>query len=303
MAKKTGGIFGTEFEMGPSYSHGANILKKAADQLSKGGGKHEALIRTVAQRYVDWRRAATVPPSKDELANDWRGFVKRQTQIFEPYRASLDTKEVDQAFDSRGALQPSALEEFCTYLFQPLVQSLGGDVELGKREVFHGLYFSSPDFASFSVLPEPRYQGASVDFVICKRLGSMFSSRKHKHEYEIFVPVVAVECKTYLDRPRWFASEILADNLKRGFPYVRQYVIAETLKLDTTKVNIAGSRVDHVYVLRRTENVDRKKRRADETDLPPIHGEAVFGFFDSVRRHLTTPWEPLQGWKETGILK
>lgn len=289
--------------MGPSYSHGANILKKVSDQIGKPGAKHEALIRAVAQRYAEWRGAASLPPSEKELANDWRGFVARQTKLFEAYHASLDNTEIDQAFDSRGALQPSVLEEFCTYLFQPLVHALGGDVELGKREVFHGLYFSSADFASFSKLPEPRYQGASVDFVICKRLSSTFSAQKCKHEAEIFVPVVAVECKTYLDRPRWFASEILADNLKRGFPYCRQYLIAEHLKLDTTKVNIAGSRVDHVYVLRRAANVDRKKRRADEQGLQPLHGEAVFGFFDSVRRHLTAPWEPLQGWKETGILK
>ena len=289
--------------MGPSYSHGANILKKASDHISRPDPKHDATIRAVVQRYAAWRTAASVPPSENECADEWRTFIARQTRLFERYRASLDTAEHDQAFDSRGALQSSALEEFCTYLFQPLIHALGGDVELGKREVFHGLYFSSADFASFSKLPEPRYQGASVDFVICKRLASTFSAQKRKHVAEVFVPVVAVECKTYLDRPRWFASEILADNLKRGFPYCRQYLIAEHLKLDTTKVNIAGSRVDHVYVLRRAANVDRKKRRAGEQGMQPIHGEAVFGFFDSVRRHLTAPWEPLQGWKETGVLK
>lgn len=291
---------GLDFVFTTAHPHGTNILKKAADG---GSGKRTKLLKEVAARYSSWRTAASIAPTEAEKAHDWRGFVERQVRLFGPYRDSLDTKEVDDAFDSRGALQPSALEELCTYLFQPLLESLGGGAELGKHEVFHGLYFSSADYKSFAKLPEPRYQAASVDFVICKKLNSLFSAGDQQHKADVFVPIVAVECKTYLDRPRWFASEILADNLKRGFPYCRQFLLAEFLKLETSKVNIVGSRVDHIYVLRRTENIDRKVRRAKDTKLPPIHVDAVFHFFDDVRRHLTARWEPLQSWKETGVLK
>lgn len=299
MDKKLQRYFGQNFEFS-SHPHGANLHKKIADGPT---GARLKLLKSAAARYGAWRIAASAVPTHAEKANNWRGFVQRQTELFGPYRDSLDTKEYDQAFDSRGALQASALEEFCTYLFQPLLAELGGDAELGKREVFHGLYFSSADYTSFVTLPEPRYQAASVDFVICKKLNSVFAAGEKRHAANVFVPVVAVECKTYLDRPRWFASEILADNLKRGFPYCRQFLLAEFLKLETSKVNIVGSRVDRVFVLRRTENIDRKRRRENDARLPPIHVDAVFDFFDDVRVHLTKRWEPLQSWKQTGILK
>ena len=300
MRKSNAQIFGTNFEFPPAYPHGANILRKAVDG---GSGKGSRLLRVIARRYAAWRLAASAVPNSAEKSNGWRGFVDRQTHLFGEYRNTLDTPEIDQAFDSRGALQPSALEEFCTYLFLPLVTSLGGSAELGKREVFHGLYFSAPDFRQFIDLPRPHYQAASVDFVISRKITSRFTAGARHQDDEIFVPAVAVECKTYLDRPRWFASEILAENLKRGFPFCRQFLLAEFLKLETGKVNIVGSRVGHVYVLRRSENIDRKARRAKSRPLPPIHPDAVFSFFTDVMTHLTIPWEPLKSWRETGVLK
>jgi hypothetical protein len=300
MKKSSSRIFGTDFEFTSAYPHGANILKKVIDG---NRATNTRLLGQVARRYAAWRLAASVAPSSVEKSEGWRSFTDRQARLFGEYRNTLDTPEIDRAFDSRGALQPSALEEFCTYLFLPLVSSLGGAAELGKREVFHGLYFSAPDFRQFIDLPRPHYQAASVDFIISRKITSRFAAGARHQDDEIFVPAVAVECKTYLDRPRWFASEILAENLKRGFPYCRQFLLAEFLKLETGKVNIVGSRVDHVYVLRRSENIDRKARRAKNTSLPPIHSDTVFSFFTDVMAHLTTPWEPVKSWRETGVLK
>lgn len=49
-----------------------------------------------------------------------RGFVEEQTRLYQEYRELLDDARVD-VFDARGALQPSALEEFCAFLFAPLM--------------------------------------------------------------------------------------------------------------------------------------------------------------------------------------
>ena len=44
-------------------------------------------------------------------------------------------------------------------------------------------------------------------------------------------------------------------------------MISEFLKLKTSKVNVIGSAMDHVYVFRRKMNVDRKIRRDGGTVL------------------------------------
>ncbi len=295
-------IFGRDLPFGARYPHGSNICKKIKDLDTASSKRADKLIHAVAMRYREWRETSESEVGDDEKNDDWRGFVERVAEAYESYRAFLDEERID-AFDSRSALQSSALEEFCTYLLSPLVAELGGDVDLGHRDVFHGLYFSAANFEQFSKLPDAFYQRANVDFVISKRLVSSFSDGGTAKEEVIYIPVVAIECKTYLDKPRWFESEMLADNLKRGFPYCRHYLLAEFLKLDTRKVNIVGSRLDHVYVLRRSPNVDRRKRRADGAKLPPIHVPAVHHLFLSVKTHLTTPWEPELGWQDSGVLK
>ena len=119
----------------------------------------------------------------------------------------------------------------------------------------------------------------------------------------IVVPAVAIECKTYLDRPRWIESDVLASRIKAGFPRCLYIVISEFLKLDLSKVDVLGSRVDRVYVFRRAQNVDRRIRRAGGTGLAALHVPAVLDFYRVVKEHLSDPWSAAEDWTESGIIK
>jgi Bpu10I restriction endonuclease len=293
-------VFGRELDLDSRYCHGSNILKKATDPDILRDSSKVDLIREIAGRYVSWRERASSIPFDPNASPD--SFVEAQTQLYQEYRDLLDEPRVD-VFDSRGALQPSALEEFCVFLFAPLVALHEGDISLGHREVFQGLFFTSPRFSEFAKLPDPTYPVGNIDFVISKRLSSRISSEVSEKSAEIFVPAVAVECKTYLDRPRWIECDILGSSVKRGFPQCLFIVISEFLKLKTSKVNIIGSSMDHVYVFRRKMNVDRKIRRAGGTVLVPLYPPAVLDFYARVARHLTQDWKTVGDWQNTGILK
>ena len=119
----------------------------------------------------------------------------------------------------------------------------------------------------------------------------------------IYVPAVAVECKTYLDRPRYIESEILATNIKRGFPRCLYVVVSEYLKLNLDQVDVFGSPIDRIYVWRRSQNVDRKIRRRDGIGLKPLHPPAILDFFETVRAHLEEDWAAPEDWDSSGILK
>ncbi|HEX7168474.1 MAG TPA: Bpu10I family restriction endonuclease, partial [Acidimicrobiales bacterium] len=283
-----------------AHPHGSNILKKARDATKEKDKGKQDLIREISARYVEWRREAesTECPSAEEPDE----FVSTQTALYSDYRDLLDDDRVD-VFDSRGALQPSALEEFCYFLLRPLVRDIEHKLALGHREIFQGLYFTAPNFARFADLPLPNYPVGNLDFVIGKQVTSTLSTEDGKVETSIFVPAVAIECKTYLDRPRWIESDILAANIKRGFPGCLYILLSEFLKLDLAKVNVLGSQIDRVYVLRRAKNVDRKIRREGGEGLKPIHVPAAVDLFARVRDHLNNDWVSPESWEDSGILK
>ncbi len=276
------------------HPHGSNVYKKLTD-----GGSHLAIIEEVAQSYLEWRDAAE--HLEYDAANPG-DYVSQQTELYSEHRDLLDAERVD-VFDSRGALQPSALEEFCGFLFRPVLDRYEGDIAVGHHRVYQRLYFTAPNFASFSKMPTPQYPTGNLDFVIGKEITSQLSTELAATTKTIFVPAVAVECKTYLDRPRFIESEILAANIKRGFPRCLYIVASEYLKLNLNEVDVLGSSIDRIYVWRRSQNVDRKIRRRDKIRLKPLHAPAVLDFFETVRAHLEDDWVAPEDWDSSGILK
>ena len=298
-------IAGREYELGPHHPHGSNILRKSTDREVSGHPERRALIQEIAHRYAEWREAAEMGPPpglETDAAEHERVYVERQTKLYQDYRDVLDDERVD-AFDSRGALQSSALEEFCFYLFRPLLEQYGDQIAIGHHEVFHGLYFTARNFAQFSEMPTPMYPVGNLDFVIGKKLTSRFIAGPNETAQDIYVPAVAVECKTYVDRPRYIESDILARNVKHGFPRCLYAVVSEFLKLDLNKVNLHGSPIDRIYVFRRSQNIDRKVRRKGRVPLPPIYTPAVADFYAHVKKHLGEDWSSPEDWTTTGILK
>lgn len=279
--------------------HGSNIAKKLDDAEVLACKTRSPLINEIESRYKRWSADALKADSKDI-----EQFIKRQTELFEAYRDFLDDPRVD-AFDSRGALQPSALEEFCFYLLRPLLEQYAAEIVVGHYEVFQGLYFTASSFREFAKMPRPQYPVGNLDFVIAKKLTSELRSNgtEAASTKTIYVPAVAVECKTYLDRPRYIESDILATSIKRGFPSCFYVVLSEFLKLDLEKVNLFGSQIDKIYVLRRAQNVDRRIRRSDGKGLTPLHVPAVRDLFFAVKTHLERDWAAPEAWTKSGVLK
>lgn len=293
-------LFGRGLGISHRNPHGSNVLKKARDAYRSADEPRKELIREVAAAYSSWRRAAEQTPCRDTGAPG--RFVSRQVSLYEGYRNLLDDARMD-AFDSRGALQPSALEEFCYFLLKPLLDPYGDSIAVGHRDAFQGLYFTAKNFDDFNQLPTPNYPVGNIDFVIAKPVEAKMTTAAGSSGTTIYVAAVALECKTYLDRPRWIESDILAATIKRGFPGCLYIVVSEFLKLDLTNVNVLGSQIDKVYVLRRAKNVDRSIRRADRTGLKPLYAPAVEDLFCHVRDHLRSGWASPEAWESSGVLK
>lgn len=294
-------ILGREVSLGPAHPHGRNIRKKLLD-ASGGPRARQRVIETVAAAYLKWRKKAeAVPYGAHEP--DEQAFVFKQAALYDDYRRRiLDDPSVD-VFDSRGALQSSALEELCFFLFGPLLTEVAHELAIGHYSVYQGLSFAAASFREFSAMPVPSYPVGNLDFVIGKKIESTLATDAESRTSSLYVPAVAIECKTYLDRPRFIESDNLAQSIKAGFSGCLYVVLSEFLKLNPQKVNIFGSQVDRIYVLRREKNVDRMIRRAQRKGLAPIHKPAVLDLFRAVRDHLGQESDPSETWRSTGILK
>lgn len=293
LAERYKKVTGEELPRGSQYPHAGNIAKKLRDHQGAGTGLSET-IDEILGRYTEWRAATFAAVGDDE-----EGIIARKVAAFESYHSFLDTDAVD-GFDSRGALVSSALEEFCYYLLQPILAGFSGAL-VGKQDTYQGMYFTASNFQELLQLPTVNTPVNTLDFIIGADLTGTVTADAGAREFPIRLPAVAVECKGYLDRPRFIESQNMARAIKSAFPQCRYILVAQCLKLNLKKIGVMPD-IDNIYVWRRMQNIDRKVRRKDGTPLDPIHVPAVKHFYDTIKRHLTTDWEMAAPYS-TGILK
>jgi len=101
----------------------------------------------------------------------------------------------------------------------------------------------------------------------------------------INVPVVSVECKTYIDKTMLEGSIATAEKIKMGNPHCLFLVVTEWYEV-SYEVDPKYSRIDQIYVLR------REKRRV--ATRHPIYSEVVIDLFDTVHAHLERDWSRIE---------
>ena len=103
------------------------------------------------------------------------------------------------------------------------------------------------------------------------------------------VPVIAIECKTYLDKAMLEGSSRAAEELKARNPNGLYIVVMERIKLSEA-VNLRKYKVDQIYILRQQKNTDREFTFAAGYIRTPIDPAVVWHLYDMVRSHLTRDW-------------
>lgn len=280
------------FPKGPQYPHAGNIAKKLKDHSGKGTPL-AATIDSILVEYNKWRQATKAASgTKSEI-------IAAKVAALDAYSNFLDTEAVDE-FDSRGALVSSTLEEFCYYLLLPIIEKYPNAL-VGKHDAYEGLYFTAANVNQLLKLPSVHLPVNTLDFIIGAELQGTVERGKSKKNYSIRLPAVAVECKGYLDRPRFIESQNMARAMKSSFPQCLYLLVAQTLKLDVKKIGVAPE-VDGIYVWRRSQNIDRKKRRELNIPMEPLFVPAVEHFFDRVELHMGGTWQLADPFTN-GILK
>jgi hypothetical protein len=130
------------------------------------------------------------------------------------------------------------LEEFCGFLLKDLPGISDLELDIFNKGVYAGLQIDQEG--------KTRVKTKDIDFCIGKEVSASFN----REEYKIIIPVVAAECKTYLDNTMFSEAQFTAQKIKQGAPNVKVFVIAEVNEVGLGQIP-AQSPVDQVYILRK----------------------------------------------------
>ncbi|MBD2384980.1 Bpu10I family restriction endonuclease [Cylindrospermum sp. FACHB-282] len=299
--------------------HGSNLEQKEKHRTKYRDIDSRKYLSEIRTEYDKWHLAnlQLIGPTSTPTIQDDEIIAKR-VELFSIYKNFLDQQHYAEKFDSRSNLHSSVLEEFLYYLFKDLARDFGENTLIGKSHTFKDIFFVPPKYAEMLKRPYARIEKKDHDFVIGATIQASFQAatppEQDEHPGEILallkeepenysevtvtgniethifdIPVVVIECKTYLDKTMLEGSSRAAEDLKARNPNSLYVVLMEWIKL-TSDVNLRKYKVDQIYVLRQQKNTDREFRYEETYVKNPINPTVVQHLFHKVRKHLKTDW-------------
>jgi hypothetical protein len=299
--------------------HGSNLEQKENYRTKYRDVDSRRYLNEIRAEYDKWHTAnmQLVGPRSETTERD-DAIIVRRVELLATYKDFLYQQHYAEKFDSRSNLHSSVLEEFLYYLFKDLALSFGENALIGKSHTFKDIFFVPPKYSEMLKRPYARIEKKDHDFVIGATIqasleaapppeqddhpGEMLTIFKEEPgtysevtvtgntETHIFdIPVVAIECKTYLDKTMLEGSSRAAEDLKARNPNSLYLVVMEWIKL-SSDVNLRKYKVDQIYVLRQQKNTDREFRYEATYVKNTINPAVVQHLFKKVRNHLTMDW-------------
>lgn len=211
--------------------------------------------------------------------------IIKKVKLLNKYKKFIDQPKFKKesgnkyGFTSQSQLHSSVIEEFMYYLFKDIGKLTNKHIYWGRTKAYTNLYFAPPSIDAFEESSNIVINVKNQDFSISKEviLKSRVSNNENWQKNKIYVPIVSIECKTYLDKTMYEGSVSTADKIKKGNPYCIFLIVKETYEV-SLDVDPKLSDIDQIYVL-------RKERRAN-----PIFQDIVYDLFKFVEKHISSDW-------------
>ncbi|MFA6548920.1 MAG: Bpu10I family restriction endonuclease [Candidatus Margulisiibacteriota bacterium] len=253
------------------YPHEENIKNKISKKY--GGAVGEPLLKDIYANYAEFRGKI------DGISGFAEKDIHAKVDLLNRYINFVSQKKFSDEFTSQSKLRSTILEEFLMHLFEKVVDFGGNRYVVGPTKAYTNLSFSPKSFSDFAKNPSIEILVKDQDFSISKEIWCAFSSLEGKEQIkkDIFVPVVAIECKTYIDKTMFDGSCQSAEKLKAGNPFALFLIVAETNQMGK-EINPNHSKINQIYILRK------------DSEKNPIQKDLVWDLFSHVKAHLDREW-------------
>jgi len=256
--------------------HASNILAKL------NNNENIDFLLKCADKYFDFHSNFKISNLTNSVSN-WNMYL----QFVRTNNKNANGRPI---FSAQSKFEPTILEEVLYRMFREFESE---KVKIGGIKAFSNMFFSPSDFEDFKEKSNIKLNTKDQDFAIYKQVDIILTD--NNEPTKAFVPVLAMECKTYLDKTMLEGSVATAEKIKNGNPYCRFCIVTERYDVDR-KVDIKNSRIDQIYILKK----DAKKSNADNVDIAT---DVVQRIYEETRRHLSAKWTDIEkNIKEKGIV-
>lgn len=235
--------------LGKEFIHGKNILAKW----------EKANIKIFFEPYKTFSDAIS-GTLKDAVSalNTYKDFVKEKSE-----------------FSAQSKFEPTILEEFISRI---LKKEFGNDdLMYGGVKAYSSLYFTYTSRDTFSKGVDLKINVKDQDVGIYKE---EILTTNDGTRHTIYIPMVCIECKTYLDKTMYEGSVATATKIKNGNPGCLFLIVTETYEV-SSNVDIEMTQIDNIYVLRK----QRRGNRNNSTN--EISYDVLRHMLKKVNSHLT----------------
>lgn len=211
------------------------------------------------QDFVEFKANVYLPYQKKQLGitGITRQAAFDKVQLLGDYYREIKEFNQGRWITAQSKFRPTVLEEFCGYLFKDLPQVQSLELDFLKRGIYAGLRIDQTGNAQLET--------RDIDFCIGKIVEATFADKP----CDIRIPLVAVECKTYLDKTMLSGVQFTAQKIKGGTPRVAFFVIAERNEVGLDEIP-SESPIDQIYILR-------------DGGEDPVDSQTVWEFFCEVK--------------------
>jgi len=262
--------------------HGALLRRKAKDN---------SLLAVVLSAYEEFSTAAQKLLVTNEVA------VNQLVALFNTYRATAVYQFESGKNVPQENLRSTMLEELLCWLFKDVFALL--EIEqpsnywAGKAmSSYLTLTFAPKNFVAFFSDPNPKISTKDQDFAIGGTVTitvEQQGSEKPSLSQTVVLPVVAIECKTYLAKNHLDMCSATARNLRRANPYCMYIIATEFLKMDSG-VTPEVTDISEIFILCKADNSTRKRRQSSGVGPHQIFPDVVWELFKLVVGHLRATW-------------
>ena len=236
--------------------HAKNLVSK----------KNSKDIEDFYKQYVEFYKCMEIDTNIDkkiEAFIKYKEFAKQRNR----------NNKGKPLFTAQSKLEPTILEEFLCHLFKKYTDS---NISAGTVKAYSNLYFSPTTFIDFKTNNFIKINHKDQDFAIYK----IIKLNDGEKSVQISVPIVSIECKTYLDKTMLEGSVATADKIKSGNPHCKFYIVTETYEVDI-KVDPSTSRIDNIFVLKKGGRNKRDYR---------VDSEVIKKLYKEIERHIDSKW-------------
>lgn len=228
--------------------HCSNLLfqlkKKPLGEFVLNDGNKEKLLffNEIVEAYLEIRNNCFDGDNLDTYIQEMVDTTNRYMNLFWPSK--------NNPFSHQSDFSSSIIPEMLCSIFNAIIKNRGLSLEVSaQKDLTIECIF---DFSDGGTV---RFKNKRVDVSVYKNCSLSLDGK----ENDFPIPLMAIECKTNLDKNMLSGIEFSVGELKKTFPKCHYLVVTELSDFDVKKTNYASSGINEMYVLRKQKRAATRR--------------------------------------------